>query len=105
MVDQDELRQRKDAEGISLPDAIGAHGVDPQVAHRRSAEAEPVVPGHRQQQLVEAGDRLPPVDRLCQRSLGVLVMGVLAFGAAGNTWGFGRQWARTALARRSPILR
>src|SRR5688572_16129259 len=28
MSDQDELRQRKDAEGISLPDAIGAHGVD-----------------------------------------------------------------------------
>src|SRR5687768_10787767 len=28
MVDQDELRRRKDADGISLPDAIGAHGVD-----------------------------------------------------------------------------
>ncbi len=28
MVDQDELRQRKDADGVSLPDAIGAHGVD-----------------------------------------------------------------------------
>ena len=28
MADQDELRQRKDADGISLPDAIGAHGVD-----------------------------------------------------------------------------
>jgi hydantoinase/carbamoylase family amidase len=28
MSDQDELRQRKDAEGTSLPDAIGAHGVD-----------------------------------------------------------------------------
>ena len=28
MADQDELRQRSDAEGISLPDAIGAHGVD-----------------------------------------------------------------------------
>jgi beta-ureidopropionase / N-carbamoyl-L-amino-acid hydrolase len=28
MDDQDELRGRKDAEGISLPDAIGAHGVD-----------------------------------------------------------------------------
>ena len=28
MSDQDELRERKDAEGISLPDAIGAHGVD-----------------------------------------------------------------------------
>jgi hydantoinase/carbamoylase family amidase len=28
MADQDELRQRKDAEGVSLPDAIGQHGVD-----------------------------------------------------------------------------
>jgi hydantoinase/carbamoylase family amidase len=28
MADQDELRQRKDAEGVSLPDAIGGHGVD-----------------------------------------------------------------------------
>ena len=28
MADQDELRGRKDAEGVSLPDAIGPHGVD-----------------------------------------------------------------------------
>jgi beta-ureidopropionase / N-carbamoyl-L-amino-acid hydrolase len=28
MADQDELRGRKDAEGVSLPDAVGAHGVD-----------------------------------------------------------------------------
>jgi beta-ureidopropionase / N-carbamoyl-L-amino-acid hydrolase len=28
MNDQDELRQRTDADGVSLPDAIGAHGVD-----------------------------------------------------------------------------
>jgi beta-ureidopropionase / N-carbamoyl-L-amino-acid hydrolase len=28
MSDQDELRQRKDAEGVSLPEAIAAHGVD-----------------------------------------------------------------------------
>jgi len=28
MTDQDELRQRKDADGSSLPDAIAAHGVD-----------------------------------------------------------------------------
>jgi len=28
MADQDELRQLKDADGISLPDAIGAYGVD-----------------------------------------------------------------------------
>jgi beta-ureidopropionase / N-carbamoyl-L-amino-acid hydrolase len=28
MADQDELRGRKDTDGVSLPDAIGAHGVD-----------------------------------------------------------------------------
>src|SRR3954466_10445731 len=28
MSDQDELRQRRDADGIALPDAIGEHGVD-----------------------------------------------------------------------------
>ena len=28
MDDQDELRQRTDADGIALPDAIGEHGVD-----------------------------------------------------------------------------
>ena len=28
MSDQDELRQRKDADGVALPDAIAAHGVD-----------------------------------------------------------------------------
>jgi N-carbamoyl-L-amino-acid hydrolase len=28
MADQDELRQRRDAEGIALPDALKAHGVD-----------------------------------------------------------------------------
>jgi hydantoinase/carbamoylase family amidase len=28
MTDQDELRQRKDADGVTLPDAIAAHGVD-----------------------------------------------------------------------------
>jgi hydantoinase/carbamoylase family amidase len=28
MSDQDELRQRKDADGVTLPDAIGAYGVD-----------------------------------------------------------------------------
>jgi beta-ureidopropionase / N-carbamoyl-L-amino-acid hydrolase len=28
MADQDELRARKDAEGVSLPDAVGAYGVD-----------------------------------------------------------------------------
>jgi beta-ureidopropionase / N-carbamoyl-L-amino-acid hydrolase len=28
MADQDELRQRKDGDGIALPDAVGEHGVD-----------------------------------------------------------------------------
>jgi N-carbamoyl-L-amino-acid hydrolase len=28
MADQDELRQRRDAEGVALPDALAAHGVD-----------------------------------------------------------------------------
>jgi hydantoinase/carbamoylase family amidase len=28
MADQDELRQRRDADGVSLPDALSAHGVD-----------------------------------------------------------------------------
>ena len=28
MADQDELRERRDAEGVSLPDAVGAYGVD-----------------------------------------------------------------------------
>ena len=28
MTDQDELRERRDADGVSLPDAIAAHGVD-----------------------------------------------------------------------------
>jgi N-carbamoyl-L-amino-acid hydrolase len=28
MADRDELRERKDADGVSLPEAIGAHGVD-----------------------------------------------------------------------------
>ncbi|HKC20892.1 MAG TPA: M20/M25/M40 family metallo-hydrolase, partial [Gaiellaceae bacterium] len=28
MADQDELRQKRDADGIALPDALGEHGVD-----------------------------------------------------------------------------
>ena len=39
MADQDELRERKDAEGTSLPDAIGAHGVDLDRATRRAPPA------------------------------------------------------------------
>ena len=37
--------------------------------------------------------------------IGIIVMAVLAFGAAGNTWGFGRRWERSPMAQTSPILR
>ena len=37
--------------------------------------------------------------------IGIIVMAVLAFGAAGTTWGFGRRWARSPMAQASPILR
>jgi thiosulfate dehydrogenase [quinone] large subunit len=37
--------------------------------------------------------------------IGIIVMAVLAFGAAGNTWGFGRRWSRSAVATASPVLR
>ncbi len=37
--------------------------------------------------------------------IGIIVMAVLAFGAAGTTWGLGRRWARTRAAQSSPILR
>src|SRR5262245_57201350 len=40
MADQDELRQRKDGEGISLPDAIGAHGVDLERATEAHSQLE-----------------------------------------------------------------
>jgi thiosulfate dehydrogenase [quinone] large subunit len=37
--------------------------------------------------------------------VGVIVMAVLAFGAAGRTWGLGRAWERTHLAQQYPVLR
>lgn len=37
--------------------------------------------------------------------VGVVVMAVLALGAAGTTWGLGRWWSRTALVQRYPVLR
>ena len=37
--------------------------------------------------------------------IGVIVMAVLAFGAAGRTWGFGKAWERTHLAQQYPWLR
>jgi thiosulfate dehydrogenase [quinone] large subunit len=36
---------------------------------------------------------------------GAIVLVVLALTLAGDTWGFGRPWARTSLVRRYPVLR
>ena len=36
---------------------------------------------------------------------GAIVLVVLALTLAGDTWGFGRKWARTKLVRRYPVLR
>jgi thiosulfate dehydrogenase [quinone] large subunit len=36
---------------------------------------------------------------------GAIVLVVLALTLAGDTWGFGRQWARTNLVRKYPVLR
>jgi thiosulfate dehydrogenase [quinone] large subunit len=36
---------------------------------------------------------------------GVIVMVVLGLAAAGTTWGLGRQWRRTALVERYPVLK
>lgn len=37
--------------------------------------------------------------------IGVIVMVVLALGAAGTVWGFGKVWQRTSLVEKFPILR
>lgn len=37
--------------------------------------------------------------------IGAIVVIVLALTLAGDTWGFGRQWARTNLVRKYPVLR
>ncbi|QIK74243.1 hypothetical protein [Nocardioides piscis] len=37
--------------------------------------------------------------------IGVIVMVVLALGAAGTTWGLGRVWQRTSLVEKFPILK
>ncbi|HUK95453.1 MAG TPA: Zn-dependent hydrolase [Gaiellaceae bacterium] len=44
MADQDDLRERRDADGVSLPDAIGAHGVelDRALESRRQLESAAV---------------------------------------------------------------
>ena len=37
--------------------------------------------------------------------IGLVVMAVLALGAAGMTWGFGRTWSRSELVQQHPVLR
>ena len=37
--------------------------------------------------------------------IGIVVMAVLALGAAGTTWGLGRWWQDTDLVRKAPVLR
>jgi thiosulfate dehydrogenase [quinone] large subunit len=37
--------------------------------------------------------------------IGIIVMAVLALGAAGTTWGFGRAWHETPLVEQHPALR
>ena len=37
--------------------------------------------------------------------IGVIVMVVLALGAAGTTWGLGRMWERTPVVEKYPVLR
>jgi len=50
---------------------------------------------------------LPPANNpvLDDHILGALSMAVLGLTLAGDTWGVGRRWARTRLARRYPALR
>ena len=47
-------------------------------------------------------DNNPVVD---DHMIGAIVVVVLALTLAGDTWGFGRQWARTNLVRKYPVLR
>ena len=37
--------------------------------------------------------------------IGIIVMAVLALGAAGSTWGFGRLWDKTTVVQEHPVLR
>jgi len=50
---------------------------------------------------------LPPANNpvLDDHILGAITLVVLAATAAGDTWGLGRQWARTDVVRRFPVLR
>jgi thiosulfate dehydrogenase [quinone] large subunit len=50
---------------------------------------------------------LPPENHpfLDEHVLGAISMVVLALGSAGDTWGFGKAWARTGIVRRNEVLR
>jgi thiosulfate dehydrogenase [quinone] large subunit len=50
---------------------------------------------------------LPPENNpvIDEHVLGMISMVVLALTQAGDTWGFGKQWSRTAVAERLPVLR
>ena len=50
---------------------------------------------------------LPPENNpvIDDHILGAISLVVLALTLAGDTWGFGRQWARTSLVRSAPALR
>jgi thiosulfate dehydrogenase [quinone] large subunit len=50
---------------------------------------------------------LPPENNpvLDEHVLGAITVVLLALAAAGDTWGFGRAWAKTSLVRRYPALR
>ena len=37
--------------------------------------------------------------------VGIIAMAVIAFGAAGTTWGLGRWWNRTGMVQKYPVLR
>ena len=37
--------------------------------------------------------------------IGIIVMAVLAFGAAGSTWGLGRMWESQEIVKKNPVLR
>jgi thiosulfate dehydrogenase (quinone) large subunit len=50
---------------------------------------------------------LPPENNpvIDDHILGAISVAVLSLTMAGNTWGFGRLWAETALAKKFPVLR
>lgn len=50
---------------------------------------------------------LPPENNpvIDEHILGAISVAVLALTMAGNTWGFGRKWSDTSLAKKFPVLR